>query len=171
MLTTLLKSLLLAALVPALAACGGWELRGAGSLPFKSAYLEASAAPTVAQAIRTELATRGIGVVANRENADVVITLDGEAYDRRVLSVDPDTGKVREIELGLEVHYAVRSSEGKLIVPREPLTWQQDYIFDEGSLLGTVEQDFTIRRNLAESAATALVLRLRAITLPGKSPS
>lgn len=162
------KALLLLALAALLAACSGWQLRGAGALPFRSVYISGGTAPIVARAVRTEFATRGIAVTTKRANADVVLDLDGEAYDRRVLSVDPDTGKVREIELGLEVNFAVRSGEGKLIVPRESLTWQYEYIFDEGSLLGTVEQDQTVRRDLAETAATTLVLRLQTIKLPSQ---
>lgn len=160
-------ALLLAAILLQ-AACGGWQLRGTGSfkLPFESAYLNAPNAPLVAQAVRTELNTRGIQVTRKRAEAQVVIDLDSEYFDRRVLSIDPNSGKVREIELGLEVYFAVRSHEGKLMIPREPLAWELDYVFDEGSLLGTVEQDSTVRRDLAETAATTLMLRLQAVQLP-----
>ena len=73
---------------------------------------------------------------------------------------------MREIELGLLAHFTVRAGDGKLLVPREPLTFQLDYVFDEGSLLGTVEQDTTVQRDLAETAATSLIFRLESIELP-----
>ena len=45
------------------------------------------------------------------------------------------------------------TASGKTLMMREPLTWQSDYVFDEGSLLGTVEQDTTIQNDLAKTAA------------------
>ena len=60
----------------------------------------------------------------------------------------------------------MHSGDGKLLVPVELVNWQLDYVFDEGSLLGTVEQDQTVRRDLAETAATTLMMRLQAVHLP-----
>lgn len=149
-------------------ACGGWHLRGQGPLAtsFSRVYLDAPHAPEIARAVRQELLNRGLAATAKRTAADVVVTIEGERYSRRVLSVDPDTGKVREIELGLEAYFSVRTADGRLLISREPLDWQLDYVFDEGSLLGTVEQDIVIKRDLATTAATTLVLRLQTIEMP-----
>lgn len=148
--------------------CGGWYLRGQGPKPagIASVFIDASNAPEIATAVRQEFANRGLAVTGLRSAADVVVTIEGERYSRRVLSVDPDTGKVREIELGLEAYFSVRAGDGRLLITREPLDWQLDYVFDEGSLLGTVEQDIVIKRDLATTAATTLVLRLQTVELP-----
>ena len=151
-----------------LAGCGGWYLRGHGpdKLPFTSVFVKSANAPIVSSAVRKELQQRGITITKKRQEADVVVELAGEDFDRRILSVDPDSGKVREIELGLKTYFAVRNKDGKLLVPNEAVSWQLDYIFDEDSLLATVEQDSTVRRDLAETAATTLMLRLQALRPP-----
>jgi len=156
-------------LAVALSGCGGWYLRGSdpGSTHnFRKVYLKGDEAEQVTVAVRRELYNRGLRVVRKRSLADLIIEIEDERYERRILSVDPGTGKVREIELGLLAHFTVRSGDGKLLVPREPLIFQLDYVFDEGSLLGTVEQDTTVQRDLAETAATSLIFRLESIELP-----
>lgn len=157
--------LVVAVTVPA---CGGWHLRGHGpsQLPFTSAYIKSANAPVVSSAVRKELQQRGITLAQKRVDADVVVELAAENFDRRVLSVDPRSGKVREIELGLQTYFTVRDKDGKLLVPNEAVSWQLDYVFDEDSLLATVEQDSVVRRDLAETAATTLMLRLQAVRPP-----
>ena len=157
-----------------LGGCGGWYLRGsdpASTYNFRRVFLKGDDADQVLFAVRRELYNRGLRVVTKRSNADLVIEIEDERFERRILSVDPGTGKVREIELGLLAHFTVRAGDGKLLVPREPLTFQLDYVFDEGSLLGTVEQDTTVQRDLAETAATSLIFRLESIELPRRRKS
>lgn len=164
------RALLLAlVLAISLGGCGGWYLRGsnpASTHNFSKVYLKGDDAEQVTIAVRRELYNRGLRVVVKRSLADLVIEIEDERFERRILSVDPGTGKVREIELGLLAHFTVRAGDGRLLVPREPLTFQLDYVFDEGSVLGTVEQDNTVQQDLAETAATALIFRLESIQLP-----
>lgn len=161
--------MLLLLLLLALNGCGGWHLRGsdpASTHNFRKVYLKGDDAERMVVAVRRELYNRGLRIVGKRALADLIIEIEDERYERRILSVDPGTGKVREIELGLLAHFTVRSGDGKLLVPREPLTFQLDYVFDEGSLLGTVEQDNTVQQDLAETAATSLIFRLESVELP-----
>lgn len=146
-----------------LAGCGGWHLRGttAESSFDYDVYVSYSDAYTVGSAVVRELVNRGARLTRDRAEADFVVDIDNERYDRRILSIDPNTGKVREIELGLAAEFSVRTGDGKLVVPRETGTWEVDYIFDESSLLGTTEQDSIVQRDLAEVAATTLVFRLQ----------
>ncbi|MEQ8663349.1 MAG: LPS assembly lipoprotein LptE, partial [Gammaproteobacteria bacterium] len=146
-----------------LAGCGGWHLRGTGpggSLDH-TVFVSAAAANDVGRALVAQIVNRGGRVTATRNAADLIVDIDGERFERRTLSVDPDTGKVREVELALNTSFAVRTPRGVLLLPREELSWQLDYVFDEGAVLGTVEQDHIIQRDLAETAATAIALRLQ----------
>lgn len=154
-----------------LSGCGGWQLRGvgAGGAIAHSVYVKDSGGQVVARAVRRELRNRGAKLVAKRRDADMVVEIMEESFDRRILSIDPDTGKVREIELGLATQFSVRDGGGKLLVPRETFTSQVDYIFDETSLLGTTEQDRIVQRDLAEVAATSLALRVQTLRLPSAS--
>jgi outer membrane lipopolysaccharide assembly protein LptE/RlpB len=102
----------------------------------------------------------------DKSTADVVVDLQNEEFDRRVLSVDPDTGKVREVEIGLQVRFSVRTGGGELIHPSETLNWEQDFVFDENSVLGTVEQETRLRVNLAQDAARTIMVKLETLKLP-----
>jgi len=152
----------LTALLPG---CGGWYLRGTRTsyIPLKYVFIRFDASSYLYSWLVTHLGYSGIAVVTNPAQADAVIELRNERYDRRVLSVDEQTGKVREMELGLEVEVTVRGPNGDLIAAPENVTWTQDFVFDEASLLGTEEVETTIRYELAKDAARALMFRLEAI--------
>lgn len=162
---TRVARLLCCLLAAALAGCGGWHLRGQGTshLSFSKVYIDQSRSPLVTNSLAYELDHRGMKRVAKRADAEVIIKLEDERFERRILSVDPATGKVREVELVLSTHFTVRTASGKMLMVREPLTWQSDYVFDEGSLLGTVEQDTTIQNDLSKTAATSLAFRLESV--------
>ena len=128
-------------------------------------FLDQARSPLVGVALINEFYRRGFERVTKRGEAEVIVKLEAESFERRTLSVDPATGKVREVELVLSTHFSARSASGKMLIPREPLTWQLDYVFDEGSVLGTVEQDLAIQQDLANTAATAIAFRLGALKL------
>lgn len=147
------------------AGCGGWYLRGTrqADLGVKRVFVVAPNSTYLRNFFVQQLNYNNITLVASKDQAEAVIELQNEEYDRRVLSVDPDTGKVREIELGLQVEVTVRARDGSLIAAPDTLNWMQDFVFDEESLLGTEEVEQTIRYELAKNAALALMLKLETI--------
>ena len=147
-----------------LSACGDWHLRGTRTdlVSIKTVAINGTSAPVLTRALTRELGLSGVSV-RKRQDAEAVLELTREEFDRRVISVDPDTGKVREIELSLEVGITVRNKDGELLTPYQNLNWVRDFIFDETALLGTNEQEQVIRRGLAEDAAKTIVLRLETI--------
>jgi outer membrane lipopolysaccharide assembly protein LptE/RlpB len=167
-----LKGSVAVLLVLSLSACGGWSLRGTrtDAIGVDSVYVSAPEAQRLRRALITELVNAGVRVNRKRSEAGAVIELDSESFDRRVLSVDSDTGKVREIELGLEVVFSIRGRDGKLLVAPEKLSWVQDFVFDENSLLGTNERANIVERELAEDAAQTIRLRLETIDFSAQNP-
>ena len=147
-----------------LSACGGWSIRGTeGSrLPVEAVNLSAAGAPELGNAIRRRLIEFDIDLV-KAADAEATIELRNEEFDRRVLSVDPETGKVREVELRLTAMLTVRPSDGTVAIGPERIQYERDYVFDEVSLLGTVEQESQLRRGLADDAALTILLRLESI--------
>lgn len=150
-----------------LSACGGWHLRGTGpsQIPFKRVFIVSDGGGYLYPWFVTQLGYSGISVITDRKEAEAVIELRRERFDRRVLSVDDQTGKVREMELGLEVELTVRTPGGTVVAPPETIVWTQDFVFDEAALLGTEEVETTIRYELAKDAARALIFRLEALDL------
>jgi outer membrane lipopolysaccharide assembly protein LptE/RlpB len=148
-----------------LSGCGGWYLRGTqqSEAAVRRVFVVADNSSYLQSWFVTHLSHSGISVVSRREDAEAVIEMRRERYDRRVLSVDDQTGKVREMELGLQVEFAVRRPTGELVAAPEVINWTQDFVFDEISLLGTEEVETTIRFELARDAARALVFRLETL--------
>lgn len=135
----------------------------------ESVYVSADTAIQLRNAVTTGLYHSGVQL-APKTSAQVILELTNETFDRRVLSVDPNTGKVREVELGLEVGFSVRANDGKLLAPPQKLSWVQDFVFDESSILGTIEQQSTIQTELSEDAAATILLRLETIEIEQPAP-
>ena len=158
------------AIVSSLAGCADWYLRGTrpNTSAIKSAHLNATSAVNLGKAVITQLSYSGVAITP-KTDAQVVLELTNELFDRRVLSVDPDTGKVREVEVALQVDFSIRANDGTLLSPPQRLNWVQDFVFDENSLLGTIEQESTIKRELSEDAAATIIRRLEAVDLDASS--
>jgi outer membrane lipopolysaccharide assembly protein LptE/RlpB len=148
-----------------LAGCGGWYLRGARktALTGKRFFVTPLPSGYLYNYFVAELSYVGISVVGDRGQADAVVILSHETFDRRTLSVDPSTGKVREIELGLQVQLEVRAGDGSLLLAPEKFTWYQDFVFDEFSVLGTEEVELNSRIQLEKDASRSLALRMETL--------
>lgn len=160
-----LRLTLIAVLCAALAGCGGWQLRGAGpnGPSVDRVALVSSGAGIVLAAMREKLLEFGIEQVPPGDEAEAVVTVANERFDRNVLSVDPNTGRVTEVLLTLEVTTSIRDAAGELVSPEERLVFRRDYVFDEAAFLGAVEQEALQQRDLAEDAALTILLRLEAV--------
>lgn len=157
-----------------LAGCGGWRLRGTRRNVLGDVtriYVQARTYGQLYAFFASELSYINVGITQDRATADAVLEMSEELYDRRVLSVDPDTGKVREIEVTLMMDLTVRGADGTLISAPEKFRWTEDFVFDEVSLLGTVETEAVLRQEMAKVAARALVLKLETIKFPRKAKS
>ena len=76
--------------------CGGWHLRGAAASADGHRYayfLRASGANEVFIALRQEIRNRGAILANTASKAQVVVDIERERFDRRILSIDPNTGK------------------------------------------------------------------------------
>ncbi len=148
--------------------CSGWYLRGKGSvhIPIKHLCIDNQASDYgnyLYNYFVAQLSYSGIAVVQSRTQCEAVFELRNEKYTKRVLSVDPTTGKVQEIEVGLQIQVAVRTPTGELLLAPDVVDWSQDYVFDQSSVLGTDEVEQTTRLRLAENAARALLFRLELV--------
>ncbi len=152
-----------------LAGCG-FHLRGSQTvaLDFDKVFLQSDGADRLLPELRRQLAYGSVSVAKLRSRAQVVLNVSDEQLDRRVLSVDPITGKVREYELGYEVYVQVTDLAGKELTRTQSVSFVRDYIFDETAVLGTYEQDRIIREELIRDAASAVLMRLQMLELPGE---
>jgi LPS-assembly lipoprotein len=149
----------------ALAACGGWHLRGSQvkALGIERVNLRAIGAPMIEARVRELLGYGDVTIVGGATPADATIALSNESFATRVLSIDPQTGKVREVELGLQLSYELLDAAGQVAVPMQTQQWIREYAYDESSVLGTVEQESVLRQNLVEDAAALILLRMQTL--------
>ncbi len=145
----------------ALAACG-FELRGFHALKTKyhKVHLEAAGAPQAATEVTKLLTEGGAAIAPNPAAADAVLSLSNEAYDRRVLSVDSQTGKAREYELLYHVTFGARKPDGKPLFTQASLDLQRDYNFNNAAVLGELNEENILRAQMTRDAAEQIVRRL-----------
>ena len=155
---------LISALV-CLAACG-FQLRGTNlqALQESPVQVKSKGAGTLANEVKKQLLDAGIRTVKSESDAEYVITLSNEYFERSVLSVSPDTGKVEEYELSYRAYLTVRDPDGQIVLKSEPVTAERSYTFDEGSVLGKFEEENVLRRDIAKQAASTVLRRLQSLT-------
>ena len=145
-----------------LVGCSGWQLRGVSegeALSF-SVYVNFSRADKIGRAMPNALRSRGATLLSNSQQADYSISILNERFKRKVISIDPVTGYVRELELNLSCEVTVRDRSGKLVIPRQTLRFSRDYYFDELSAEFTSNNREALEDDLARDATESIVLRL-----------
>ncbi|NKC10636.1 MAG: hypothetical protein GKR94_00065 [Gammaproteobacteria bacterium] len=156
-------SLLVLAAVMALSGCG-FQLRGQAELPSDMRVLGVRAANAD---VRNELAiylqSSGVKVV-NAEtaaNTDAVLIVGAENFSRRVLSIDPNTGKAREFELAYTFEYSVVGRDGETVVVPQSVRLVRDLVFDEDAVIGKSREEGVLRKEMRRDAIEQLIRRLQ----------
>lgn len=143
----------------------GYHLRGStgGDWHLGKIYLQGGSA--IGVEVRRLLTLLGVPMVASAAAADSVLKITRDSQERQVLSVDPDTGKVREFELIVETGIEV-SANGAVLLEDDSLSLQRDYVFDETAALGSYEEEGALYAQLRKDLAAAIVRRLQPLKLP-----
>jgi LPS-assembly lipoprotein len=127
-----------------LAGCG-FKLRGALDLP---------------EDIRTE--SDGIGASTSITDADASITVSSEQFSRRVLSIDPATGKEREIELAYTFAFRVSRGDSPTVIENGRINLLRSYVFNSDSVIGSSNEEDLLRKEMRRDAARQLMRRAEA---------
>ena len=155
---------LLALLLPLFLVACGFQLRGANVLPPGKNAIYLVAAEDLREQVSVFLEGSDTRLVTERGAADVVLTLNNARFDRRVLSVDPNTGKEREFELSYSLDINARQSDGSTLVASQRVTLLRDYVFDHTALIGAGQEEYVLREEMIRDAVQQVLVRLRAAT-------
>jgi LPS-assembly lipoprotein len=149
----------LLALTLLLSGCG-FHLRGQDALPddIRQVYVRAPGA--LADQIEVHLSSNAVGRARVRSDADVVLTVHSERFDRRVLSVDPDTGKEQESELLYVTVFSATRDDGTVLLERGRLSLLRDYVLDPNAVIGKSHEEGVLRDELRRDAARQILRRL-----------
>lgn len=160
-----LRHSLILLLLTSLCACG-FELRGSNleTLRQSSVYVNASGGNTLASEVRQQLQFADVPLARTPADADYVVDISNETFDRKVLSVSAQTGKVEEYEIFYQARLSVTGPGGKKLINSEPITAQRDYAFDSGAVLGSFDNEAVLQRDISKYAASTVLRRLQAVT-------
>ncbi len=160
-----LAKLLLLICCVALATSCGFHLRGKSlvAINFSRVYLDVRGARRVAAEVKQQLQYNQVALAPQQKWANLILTLSNERFDERVLSVDPRTGKVRELELGYRVAFSARPPKGKPYIAKESIDLLRDVTFDETAALGKFDEQEVVRKEMLKDAADAILRRLESV--------
>lgn len=150
-------TLLLAAAI-LLAGCG-FKLRGALDLPEDIRTVHVTAPSELRDNLLALLESDGISASTSITEADASIAVSSEQFSRRVLSIDPATGKEREIELAYTFAFGVSRGDSPTAIENGTINLLRNYVFDPGSVIGSSNEEDLLRKEMRRDAARQLMRR------------
>ena len=153
----------LAFLLMGLSTCG-FQLRGTnleGILDTKI-YVQSSGASVLAAEVKKQLIDAGVRPVSSTSDAEYIVTLSNEVFNTIVLAVSPSTGKAEEYQVSFVAMVKIDSTDGGSQATAEPVAATRDLTFDEGSVLGKVQEESVMKKEIAKQVAASVLRRLRA---------
>jgi LPS-assembly lipoprotein len=147
-----------------LASCG-FKLRGEADLPDSLRQLRLDMADTGPR-IKREL-------VAALERAGVRL-MPADALDVAVLRVPvnraysealtiSEQARVREYAVRHRVEFEVLGADGSLLMPKQVILLERDFVFDERDALGVAGQEEALRGDLEREMVRAILRRIEAV--------
>jgi LPS-assembly lipoprotein len=160
-----IKWVLLSGLLSALLSGCGFHLRGAedSALPAgmqKVAVTGVGVTDTMGVELRQSLRANGAEVLQDKEPGSAILRILKYRTKRRVLSVSPVTGKVRELEIHLLVDFDVIGAAGDKMIQQQSVELVRNYIFDETQVYGTSQQEATLIDDLRRDAVQQIMHRI-----------
>ena len=159
------KTRLLLLSLALLATACGFQLRGAlsGHFEVENIHIRAAGAAELGQALKSQLAGAGVTLADNAEDAACIVDLKAETFDKSVLSVSAQTGKVEEYRILFSARMDVFKAGGQVLARDELIQQSRDQIVDADAVLGNFSEESLIREELARSAAAQAARRLQAL--------
>ncbi len=150
-------------LLMGLSACG-FQLRGTNleGIQDTKIYVQSSGASVLATEVKKQLIEAGIEPVSSASEAEYIVTLSNETFKTKVLSVSPTTGKAEEYQVNYTAMVKISSQDGGSTARAEPVVATRDLTFDEGSVLGKVQEESILKKDIAKQVAASVLRRLRA---------
>ena len=142
-----------------LSACG-FQLRGQAAIPYQALFIETTGyslfANDLERAIRSGSKTR---VVRNREQAQAILKIAGEAREKRILSLSTG-GKVREFELRYRVAYRLVDQAGNDLAPAGEIDLRRDMTYDDTQVLAKESEEIFLYKDMKTDAVQQMLRRL-----------
>lgn len=142
----------------------GFQLRGDIEVPEAASRLYIDTANyAVEDEFTVLLLDAGVTVTESTDTADSVLKLQGEQYEKRTLSVDPTTGKGREFEVTYSITFSLRSVEGEVLIQRQSIELQRDYLFDVDQVIGKSQEEGLLQAEMRRDAIQQILRQIESV--------
>ncbi len=111
------------------------------------------------QELKRVLQSSGSEVLRQAQNAKSIITISGENFRRRVLSVDA-LGRASEYELIYRYYFKISEADGSVIIKNQEISLIRDFQFDPNNVLATDAQEAQIRTNMVKFSVRQMMRRV-----------
>ncbi len=146
----------------------GWHLRGMRPMPEGISKVSVQA-PTqdLEDAWARQLSENGVTVKADSKEADATLVVENETFNRRVLSVDQDTGKTREFELAYTATVSMKRTDGSILLEPQTVRLLRNFVFDEFAVIGAKNEQDALHREMRAAALQQLLFRIQVAACSG----
>ena len=155
----MVRQLTLLVLLSSLSGCG-FHLRGNMELPEGFGQIHISAPAAIKNELEIGLDSNGVSVATDADGADAIVSVRAERFARRVLSVDPTTGKEREFELSYVVDFDAQHGDGRPLLDHQNVSLLREYVFDADAVIGKSREEAVLRSEMRRDAALQILRRL-----------
>ncbi|HEY3326972.1 MAG TPA: LPS assembly lipoprotein LptE [Novimethylophilus sp.] len=156
------RGLLVLACAFALSACG-FHLRGTGSLPFDTLYVQGDGAPDIARDLKRSLGGSGVKLTKTAEEAQASLELMSESGEKRILSLGSG-GKVREYEILYRVVFRVRDAGNESWGGPQTVELRRDFSYDDTKLLAKDAEEARLAGDMHTEAVREILRRVGSLS-------
>jgi len=159
--STIARVMILLSLMLSMTACG-FRLRGNVEVPevLQQTHISGVAEfSQLNQELKRVLQRSGSEVLSRPENAKSIISISGESFRRRVLSVDAQ-GRTSEYELRYRYDFNIRGADGEEIVRKQTIDLTRDYQFDPNNILAKDAEEVQIRSDMIKFSVRQMMRRV-----------
>ena len=145
----------------------GFRLRGPQALDFATVHINTPPETELGAQLRRLIATSGTTtVVEDAEQAEARLQILGNNRGREILSLT-GAGKVREYQLTQSLRFQLLDKAGKPLIPPTSLSARREYTFDDSQVLGKVQEENLLFRDMHADLVQQMMRRLAAARRAG----
>ena len=155
----LLQLLILLFTAVLLAACS-FHLRGQAGMPFNTLYLDAAnpATPFIKE-LRRDLESNKVKLVDTAGQADVVLNIVFETFDKQILSLT-SSGRVNEFQLFFRISVRAYGVNKQDWIPAEEFVIHRDYRYENNTVAAMEAEETLFYQSMRSDMVQQIVRRL-----------
>jgi LPS-assembly lipoprotein len=126
--------------------------------------VEQQQAPLIAEALNTAFTEQHLSPVEEKSQAQIIVNVFQERYQRRVLSVGA-SGNVQEYELNYVVNLKILDSKSEPLADPQLLTVTRELRYDSAEVVAKAGEEQQLKTEMIADVARQIMRRLQFIQL------